>query len=67
MLLQQDSMVVTTTTYGCPTGRVLLQAVNIYVGALYYAFAEFCSYGKLPEFFTDTQRQNHPSACKYQW
>ena len=66
MSLQCDSMDVTTATCGCPAGKGPVASCK-HVGALCYAFAEFCSSGKLPEFFTDTQklqRWNQPRARK---
>ena len=40
--------------HGCPAGKGPVASCK-HVGALCYAFAEFCPSGKLPEFFTDIQ------------
>ena len=48
-------MDVTTATCGCSAGKGPVASCK-HVGALCYASAEFCSSGKLPEFFTDTQK-----------
>lgn len=64
MSLQINGYAIDTAACGCKAGKGPRASCK-HVGALCYAFAEFCTFGKLPEFISSTQKlqewnQPHP-------
>ena len=66
MSLQLSGYTIDTASCGCKAGKGPKASCK-HVGALCYAFADFCRFGKLPEFITSTQKLqqwNKPRPCR---
>ena len=55
MSLESSSCTIVGAVCGCKAGQGSKASCE-HVGALCYAFAEFCKFGKLPHFISSTQK-----------